>query len=143
MNAVAQLSAGLSALMLLAVFPLEAFLIDRPWVQRFLGIESAAIESVHLWSFCIGARNALAGLATLIGLWWVNFADPSTGTVVVIVSCLYMLLASLSMGVADLLGYWRPRGGSIKGTIASSVLPAVALVAIALGGRYALSESDC
>jgi putative membrane protein len=42
------------------------------------------------------------------------------------------LLASLSMGVADLLGYWRPRGGSVKGTLASSALPAVALLAIAV-----------
>lgn len=43
-----------------------------------------------------------------------------------------MLLASLFMGLADLLGYWRPRGGCIKGTIASSVLPGAALVAIAV-----------
>ena len=132
MNAVAQLSAMLSALLLIAVFPLEAFLIDRRWVQDFLGIEPAGIPNVHLWSFCIGARNALAGLATLIGLWLVNFGDESVGTTVVVVSCSYMLLASLCMGIADLLGYWRPRGGSVKGTLASSVLPAVALVAIAV-----------
>ncbi|BAK37606.1 hypothetical protein MLP_45920 [Microlunatus phosphovorus NM-1] len=134
MNAVAQLSAGLSALLLIAVFPLEAFLIERPWVQRFLGIEPNGLEHVRLWSFCIGARNALAGLITLTGLWFVNYGDLATGTVVVIVGCSYMLLASLAMGVADLLGFWRPRGGSIKGTLASSVLPAVALVAIAVSG---------
>ncbi len=134
MNAVAQLSAGLSALLLIAVFPLEAFLIERPWVQRFLGIEPNGLEHVRLWSFCIGARNALAGLITLTGLWFVNYGDLAAGTVVVIVGCSYMLLASLAMGVADLLGLWRPRGGSIKGTLASSVLPAVALVAIAVSG---------
>ena len=131
MNAVAQLSVGLAALILIAVFPAEAFLIDRPWVQRFLGIEAHGIRNVHLWSFCIGARNALAGVGTLVGLWMVRYGDESTGTTVVVVSCLYMLLASLFMGVADLLGYWRPRGGSIRGTLASSVLPAVALIAIA------------
>ena len=43
-----------------------------------------------------------------------------------------MLLASLAGGLAELLGYWRPREGSVKGTIASSVLPAIALVALAL-----------
>lgn len=134
MNAVAQLSAGLSALLLIAVFPLEAFLIERPWVQRFLGIEPNGLEHVRLWSFCIGARNALAGLITLTGHWFVNYGDLAAGTVVVIVGCSYMLLASLAMGVADLLGLWRPRGGSIKGTLASSVLPAVALVAIAVSG---------
>ena len=129
---VAQLTAGVSALVLIAVFPFEAFLIHRPGVQRFLGIESRGIENVHLWSFCVGARNALAGVGTLTGLWMVNAGDEATGTVVVVVSCVYMLLASLSMGVADLLGFWRPRGGSVRGTLASSVLPAAALVAIAV-----------
>ena len=131
MNALAQVCVGLSALVLIAVFPLEAFLVDRPWVQRFLGIEPNGIANVHLWSFCIGARNALAGLGALIGLWMVNFGDDSTGTTIVVVSTIYMLLTSLFMGVADLLGYWLPRGNSIRGTVASSVLPAVALIAIA------------
>ena len=132
MNAVAQLSAGLSAVILIAVFPAEAFLIDRPGVQRFLGIEPHGIRNVHLWSFCVGARNALAGAGTLVGLWIVNYSDERIGTTVVVVGCLYMLLASLFMGLADLLGYWLPRGGSIRGTVASSVLPAVALVALAV-----------
>ena len=60
MNAVAQISAGISALVLIAVFPLEAFLIERDRVQKLLGIEADGIANVHLWSFCIGARNALA-----------------------------------------------------------------------------------
>jgi putative membrane protein len=132
MNTVAQISAGISALILIAVFPLEAFLIDRDRVQKFLGIEADGIHNVHLWSFCIGARNALAGVGTLIGLWMVNVENESTGTTIVVLTCIYMLLASLFMGLADLLGYWRPRGGSIKGTLASSVLPAIALVAIAV-----------
>lgn len=132
MNAVAQLSAGISALILIAVFPFEAFFIHRPQVQRFLGIESNGIRNVHLWSFCIGARNALAGVGTLVGLWMVNFGDESTGVTVVAVACIYMLLSSLFMGIADALGFWLPRGGSIRGTVASSVLPAVALIAIAV-----------
>ena len=57
MNAVAQLSAAIAALILIAVFPFEAFLIHRPEVQRFL------------------ARNALAGVGTLVGLWMVKFGD--------------------------------------------------------------------
>jgi hypothetical protein len=132
MDPLAQVCAGLSAAVLLVVFPFEAFLVDRPWVQRFLAIEPDGIANVHLWSFCIGARNALAGVSTLAGLWMVNRGDETTGVTVVVVSCLYMLLASLAMGVADLLGYWLPRGGSVRGTVASSVLPAVALLVIAL-----------
>jgi putative membrane protein len=51
---------------------------------------------------------------------------------VVVTVLAYMLLSSLAMGVADLLGYWLPRGGSVRGTVASTVLPAVALVVLAL-----------
>lgn len=130
MNEVAQVCAGLNALVLIAVFPLEAFLIHRPWVQGFLGIQPNGIANVHLWSFCIGARNALAGVGTLIGLWMMSFGDESTGTTVVVVGIIYMLLASLVMGVADLLGFWLPRGGSVRGTVGSAVLPAIALIAI-------------
>src|SRR4029450_10210685 len=34
---------------------------------------------------------------------------------------------SLAMGIADLLGLWRPRGGSVLGTLGSSLSPLVAL----------------
>ena len=132
MDVLAQVCAAVSAVILVAVFPFEAFLIDRPWVQRFLGIEPHGIANVHLWSFCIGVRNALAGVGALVGLWIHHYGDESTGTTVVVVSLAYMLLSSLAMGIADLLGYWRPRGGSVRGTIASSVLPAVALVVLAV-----------
>ena len=132
MNAVAQLSAGISAVILIVVFPFEAFLIDRPQVQRFLGIEPHGLRNVHLWSFSVGTRNALAGVGTLIGLGMVNFGDESAGVTVVVVTCIYMLLTSVSMGLSDALGYWLPRGGSVKGTVASAVLPAVALIAIAV-----------
>ena len=87
---------------------------------------------MHLWSFCIGARNALVGISTLIGLWHVNYGDKPTGITLVFVSCTYIMLVSLFMGAADLLGYWRPRGGSKKGTLTSSVLPALALIALAI-----------
>jgi hypothetical protein len=36
------------------------------------------------------------------------------------------------MGVADLLGYWLPSGGSVRGTAAASVLLALALLVIAV-----------
>ena len=132
MNAVTQLCAAVASLTLLVVFPLEAFLINRPRVQRFLHIEGEGLRHVHLWSFSVGFRNALAGAGTLVGLWMVNVGDRATGTVVVVVGLIYMLGTSLSMALSDALGYWRPRGGSLKGTVASSVLPAAALVALAV-----------
>ncbi len=132
MDVVAQVCTAVASVVLITVFPLEAFLIDRPWVQRFLGIEPHGIANVHLWSFCIGVRNGLAGIGALVGLWIVNRGDETVGTAVVVTALSYMLLSSLAMGVADLLGYWRPPGGSLRGTVASSVLPAVALMTLAL-----------
>ncbi|MBD8063362.1 DUF1304 family protein [Oceanitalea stevensii] len=132
MSTFAQICAALAAVIVIAVSPLEAFYIHRPRVQRFLGIEPDGLSNVHLWSFCIGARNALVGVGTLVGLGMVNLGDPAAGTVLVVACLVYLLLSSLSMGLADALGYWRPRGKSVKGTVASSVLPAAALVAVAL-----------
>ena len=132
MDVLAQLCTAVAAVILIAVFPFEAFLIDRPWVQRFLDIEPHGIDNVHLWSFCIGARNVLTGIGALTGLWILHNGDESTGVAVVVTVLIYMLLSSLAMGVADLLGFWRPRGGSVKGTFGSSVLPAIALLVIAI-----------
>ena len=98
-----------------------------------MGIEPHGIAHVHLWSFCIGARNALAGRRRVwSGSGSSTAATKTVGTAVVVTVLAYMLLSSLAMGVADLLGYWLPRGGSVRGTVASSVLPAVALVALAV-----------
>jgi putative membrane protein len=58
--------------------------------------------------------------------------DPTIGATVALTACGYMLLASLAMGVANSLGLWRPRGGSVLGTIVSSLLPLVALMAAAV-----------
>ncbi|HLT85310.1 MAG TPA: DUF1304 family protein [Phototrophicaceae bacterium] len=132
MSTFAQICAALAAVIVIAVSPLEAFYIHRPQVQRFLGIEPDGLANVHLWSFCIGARNALVGVGTLVGLGMVNFGDRAAGTAVVVACLVYLLLSSLFMALADALGYWRPRGKSVKGTVASSVLPAAALVAAAL-----------
>lgn len=58
----------------------------------------------------------------------IRWNDPLVGTVVVLSFCWLMLLASLAMAAADAMGYWKPRGGSIKGTVSSSVLPLVVVV---------------
>lgn len=132
MNTFAQICAAVAAVIVIGVSPFEAFYIHRPGVQRFLGIEPDGLANVHLWSFCIGARNALVGIGTLVGLGMVNVGDRSAGTVLVVACLVYLLLSSLFMGLADALGYWRPRGKSVKGTVASSVLPAAALITLAL-----------
>ena len=135
MNAVAQVAALVGALAYLGAAPLELFFFDRPAARRFLhvqlGNEEGNVDDVRMWAFVVGFRNVLAGIGTIVGLVILQTGDETVGAAVVVTSCAYMLLASLAMGVADALGYWRPRGGSVLGTVASSLPPLVALVAAA------------
>ena len=130
MNTVTQLAALIGALAYLGAAPLEMFLFDRPAARRFLHVEADNLDDVRMWAFVVGFRNLLAGIATIVGLVILHTGDEVVGQAVVITSCAYMLLASLAMGVADALGYWRPRGGSVLGTAASSLPALVALVAV-------------
>lgn len=128
MSVVAQVAVVLNSVVLLCVAPLEMVFYERPWARRFLHVDTQNVQDVRLWAFVVGFRNALSAVGALAGLVILHAGDEQVGRTVVIVALWYMLLASLAMGLADLLGFWRPRGGSVMGTAASSVLPALALV---------------
>ena len=128
MDGIAQVAAVIGAVTYLAAAPVEMFFFGRPAAQRFLHVEATHVEDVRMWAFVVGFRNALG---TIVGVVLVQTDREVVGEAVVLTGCAYMLLASLAMGLADLLGYWRPRGGSVLGTVASSLPPLVALVAAA------------
>jgi putative membrane protein len=132
MNDVTQVAALISALIYLAAAPFELVFFNRPSAQKFLHVEADNLADVRMWAFVVGIRNVLAGIAAIIGLIILRAGNEAGGTVLVLAACWYMLLASLAMGLADLLGYWRPRGGSVLGTIGSSLPPLVALLTAAL-----------
>jgi len=129
MNGVAQVAALVGALAYIGAAPLEMFFFERPAARRFLHVEADNLADVRMWAFVVGFRNVLAGIATIVGLIMLHNGNAEAGEVVVITACAYMLLASLAMGLADGLGFWRPRGGSVLGTVGSSLPPLVALVA--------------
>jgi putative membrane protein len=129
MNGFAQATALVSAIASIGASTLEMFFFDRPWARRFLHVEHRDVDDVKMWAFCIGARNLIAGVGMLVGLWILRGGDAEVGRTVVLTTTWYMLLASLAMGVADLLGHWRPRGGSLFGTVASSLPPLLILIA--------------
>ncbi|MDU0312475.1 DUF1304 family protein [Phycicoccus sp. M110.8] len=129
MNGVAEIVLIIDAVILICVAPVEMFLLDRPWAKNFLGVEFTNRSDVELRAFCIGARNLLGAAAVGVGVWMLHNEYVGSGLVVMLVAAWYLLLSSLAMGLADLLGKWQPRGGSIRGTIGSSVPPFVALVA--------------
>lgn len=128
MNVVAEIALIIDAVILVCVAPIEMFFLDRPWVKRFLGVEFSNLADVELWAFCVGARNLLGALGVFVGVWVLHAGDAEAGLVVLLVVAWYLLLSSLAMVVADLLGKWHPRGGSIPGTVSSSALPLLALV---------------
>jgi putative membrane protein len=82
-----------------------------------------------MWTFVVGFRNMLAGNPHDRELIFLRTGDQPVGAAVVLTSVSYMLLASLAMGIAEALGSWRPRGGSVIGTIGSSLPPLIALTA--------------
>ena len=131
MNGVAQIAALVGAVAYVGAAPVEMFFFHRPAARRFLHVEADNVADVQMWAFVVGFRNMLAGIATIVGLIMLHNYDADTGKVVVLTACSYMLLASLAMGIADALGYWRPRGGSVLGTVGSSLPPLVALIAAA------------
>ena len=132
MNGLGQIAALVGAIAYIGAAPLEMFFFDRPAARRFLHVEADNLADVRMWAFLIGFRNLLAGLATIVGLLVLHAGDQAAGRAIVLTAVWYMLLASLAMGVTDLLGWWRPRGGSVLGTVSSSVPPLVALIAAAV-----------
>jgi putative membrane protein len=134
MNTVAEIALIVDAVILVCVAPIEMFFLDRPWAKRFLGVEFTKRSDVELWAFCVGARNLLGAAGVFVGAWMLHAGDPDAGLVVLLVAAWYLLLSSLAMAVADLLGKWHPRGGSVVGTVSSSVLPLLAIVVQAVWG---------
>ena len=134
MNAVAEIALIIDAVILIGVAPVEMFFLDRPWAQNFLGVRVTNRADAELWAFCVGARNLIGAAGVFVGVWMLHNSYADSGLVAMIVVAWYLLLSSLAMGLADLLGKWHPRGGSITGTVASSVLPLVALIAQAFWG---------
>lgn len=132
MSAFAQWVALVAALIYIAVFPMESFLIGRPWVQSFLRIRANDVSGIRLWAFAVGGRNLLAGLGVILGLIILHTGSKVVGETLVLTVCAYMFLAGISMAVADALGYYRRKGDGIAGTAAASVPALIALLATAL-----------
>lgn len=132
LNLVAQIAALLSSVTFIAVSPLEMVFYTRPAARKFLNVHTGTIEDARMWAFVVGARNLLAGAGMLFGLILFWTGSETTGTVIVLSATWYLLLASLAMGIADILGFWKPRGGSIRGTIGASIPLLVVLIAFYL-----------
>lgn len=110
MNGLAQVAALVSALAYIGAAVLEMFFFSGPRVRT------------RLWGTCLPASPPLPDSSSCEGATR-SSVGPSHYRVPLHAA------RQLAMGVADLLGYWRPRGGSALGTTASSLPPVVALIA--------------
>lgn len=129
LNLVSQIAALLGAITLLLVAPVEMFFYERPAARKFLRVESKNLEDVQMWAFLIGFRNLIAAGGVLTGLLLIWSGHGLSGSIIVLAASCYMLLSGLAMGLSDLLGFWKPRGGSIRGMIGSSLPPLVVIIA--------------
>jgi len=128
-NEIAWIAALVAAIAHICTAPLEMVLFARPTARKFLHVDVDNLADARMWAFVVGFRNLLAGIGILTGLTLLGAGNDTIGRTVVLTVAAYMLLASLAMGLADLLRLWRPRGGSVPGTVASSLPPLIVLIA--------------
>ena len=129
MNVVAQVFAGIAALIHVVVWVWESFLFRRPAIHK--GIFSVATEHVPpvlLWSFNVGFYNLFLGSGTIIGLVAVNAGNVDVGRALVLYTCGFMALAGVVLGISDRLGLGRPKGSGMGGAISQTTPPLVAIV---------------
>jgi len=130
MNTVTQLFAVLAALIHIAVFPLESFLLRHPGAQKFLSTPAENVPAVMMWAIPTGFRNLVIGLGAIAGVLAVNAGYVVAGYTLVIYCCANMVLTGATMALADWLGHYPRKGESIPGTLGSTVPPLIALVAL-------------
>jgi putative membrane protein len=133
MNVVAQVFAGVAALIHVVVWVWESFLFDRPGIhQGIFRVASEDVPAVKLWSFNQGFYNLFLATGTIIGLVALNTGDESLGRAFVFYTCGFMVFSGIMLGISDRLGLGRLKGTGLSGAFAQAVPPLVAVIAAAL-----------
>jgi putative membrane protein len=132
MNAVAQGFALLQALIYIAVFPFESFLLPRSAaVQRVFSTPPDNVRAVMMWAVPVGFRNLFIATGVITGVISLHSGHADAGRALVTYCCTYMVLAAGTMALADALGHYPKKGDSIPGTLAASLPALIALLAAA------------
>ncbi|MDT7723772.1 MAG: putative rane protein [Actinomycetota bacterium] len=133
MNVVAQVFAGLAALVHIVVFVWETFLFRRPGVhQGIFRIPSENVPAVLLWSFNQGFYNLFLASGTVAGLVALHTGNEAVGRALVLYTCAFMALAGVVLGISDLMGLGRAKGSGWGGAVSQISAPLVVLVAAAV-----------
>ncbi|UGY91479.1 DUF1304 domain-containing protein [Streptomyces gobiensis] len=123
MNAVTQVFALIAGLTHIALGTLESFFYHRPEVRTLLTLSTDDAPEAHLWTFNVGFYNILLGAGPIVGFIALHAGNEAAARALVFYSCAFMVAAGLVLLVSD-ARLWR-------GTVAQSVPPAIALVALA------------
>ncbi|MBP2324638.1 putative membrane protein [Kibdelosporangium banguiense] len=129
MNVIAQIFAGIAALIHVVVWVWESFLFRSPRIHN--GIFSVATEHVPpvmLWAFNVGFYNLFLGSGTIIGLVMVNSGNVDAGRALVLYTCGFMALAGVVLGISDRLALGRPKGSGLGGAVSQATPPLLAIV---------------
>jgi putative membrane protein len=130
MTTLAWIFALVAAAVHILAFAWEVVLFERPGVHRgIFAIPSADVPAVRLWAFNVGFYNLFLAGGTITGvIIWIAGADE-TGRTLVIYTCAFMVLAGIVLYVSDRMALGRSRGAGVRGALAQSGPPLVALVA--------------
>ncbi|WP_436497353.1 DUF1304 domain-containing protein [Actinokineospora sp. HUAS TT18] len=126
MNVIAQVFAGIAALVHIVVWVWESFLFRRPGIHKgIFSVPSEDVPAVMLWSFNVGFYNLFLGSGTVIGLVMLNTGNESVGRALVLYTCAFMALAGIVLLISDRLGLGRAKGTGLGGVAGQFVPPAV------------------
>jgi len=129
MNVVAQIFAGIAALMHVVVWVWESVMFRNPRIHH--GIFSVATEDVRpvlLWAFNVGFYNLFLASGTIIGLVLLNTGDLDVGRALVLYTCAFMALAGVVLFISDRLALGRPKGTGVGGAIGQTAPPLIAIL---------------
>ena len=131
MTAVAQGFALVAAAVHVLAFVWEVVVFVRPGVHRdIFRIPTADVPAARLWAFNVGFYNLFLASGAVVGviLWWSG--EVAVGRALVLYTCAFMAAAGVALFASDRLALSRPRGAGVGGSIAQTVPPAVALLAV-------------
>jgi putative membrane protein len=126
-SVVAQIAAGVAALVHIVVWVCEAFLIQRVHYTMFRQ-PAEHVPAIRLWAFGVGFYNLFLACGLIAGLIALRTGDELVGRTLIFYVSWFMLLGSVVLAVADQLAMSRPRNQAWGGVAAEGIPPLVVLL---------------
>jgi putative membrane protein len=100
--------------------------------QGVFSVPSTDVPAIRLWAFGVGFYNLfLAGGIIAGAIAWATDHE-TVGRTLVIYVCVFMVLGSIVLLVADRMAMGRERGKGLGGVLAEGLPPLIALIAATL-----------